>query len=124
MKSGVIITKPASNQFILQKRAIRIIYLNTNYKCHTKPLFYQLRSLNVFDIIDLNSLVFMYKAFHNSLPANLLSYFKNLMAAIIITHEIIISISKYDTEELLKSILKVFVSKVLKCGIPLVQTSS
>ena len=28
--------------FILQKRAIRIC-LNTNYKCHTKPLFYQLR---------------------------------------------------------------------------------
>ena len=58
--------------FILQKRAIRIICLNANYKCHTKLLFYQLRSLNVFDIIDLNSLVFMYKAFHNSLPANLL----------------------------------------------------
>ena len=30
--------------FILQERAIRIC-LNTNYKCHTKPLFYQLRSL-------------------------------------------------------------------------------
>ena len=28
--------------FILHKRAIRIICLNTNYKCHTKPLFYQL----------------------------------------------------------------------------------
>ena len=39
--------------FILQKRTIRIICLNTNYKCHTKPLFYQLRSLNVFDITDL-----------------------------------------------------------------------
>ena len=64
--------------FILQKRAIRIICLNTNYKCHTKPLFYQLRSINVFDIIDPNSLVFMYKAFHNSLPATLLSYFKKV----------------------------------------------
>ena len=63
--------------FILQKRAIRIC-LNTNYKCHTKPLFYQLRSLSVFDIIDLNSLVFMYKAFHNLLPRNLLSYFKKV----------------------------------------------
>ena len=63
--------------FILQKRAIRIC-LNTNYKCHTKPLFYQLRSLNVFDIIDLNSLVFMYKALHNLLPTNLLSYFKKV----------------------------------------------
>ena len=45
--------------FILQKSAIRIC-LNTNYKCHTKPLFYQLRSLNVCDIIDLNSLVFIF----------------------------------------------------------------
>ena len=34
--------------FFLQKRAIRIICLNTNYKCHTNPLFNQLRSLNVF----------------------------------------------------------------------------
>ena len=32
--------------FILQKRAIRIC-LNTNFKCHIKPLFYKLRSLNV-----------------------------------------------------------------------------
>ena len=91
--------------FILQKRVIRIICLNTNYKCHTKPLFYQLRSLNVFDIVDLNSLVFMYKAFNNNhylqirCPTS-----KKLLAAIIITHEIVISISKYDTEELLKNI--------------------
>ena len=78
MKYGVIITKPASNHCLFyKKRAIRIC-LNTNYKCHTKPLFYQLRSLNVFDIIDLNSLVFMYKAFHNLLPTNLLSYFKKV----------------------------------------------
>ena len=63
--------------FILQKRAIRIC-LNTDYKCHTKPLFYQLRSLNVFDTIDFNSLVFMYKAFHNVLPTSLLSYFKKV----------------------------------------------
>ena len=34
--------------------------------------------LNVFDIIDLNSLVFMYKAFHNLLPVNLLSYLKKV----------------------------------------------
>ena len=36
------------------------------------------RSLNVFDTIDFNSLVFMYKAFHNLLPTNLLSYFKKV----------------------------------------------
>ena len=70
--------------FILQKRAIRIC-LNTNYKCHTKQLFNQLRSLNVFDTIDLNSLVFMCKAFHNLLPTNLMFYFQKIMTAIIIT---------------------------------------
>ena len=63
--------------FILQTRAIRIC-LNTDYKFHTKPLFYQLRSLNIFDTIDLNSLVFMYKAFHKLLPTNVLAYFKKV----------------------------------------------
>ena len=81
--------------FILQKRDVRIC-LNTNYKCHTKPLFDQLRSLKVFDIIELNSLVFMCKAFHNLLPTNLLSSptSTKLMTAIIITQEIILSVSK------------------------------
>ena len=60
--------------FILQKRAIRIICLNaTQNHC-----FINLDHCNVFDIIDLNSLVFTYKAFHNSLPANVLSYFKKI----------------------------------------------
>ena len=40
--------------------------------------FNNLDNFIAFDIIDLNSLVFMYKAFHNSLPANLLSYFKKV----------------------------------------------
>ena len=59
--------------FILQNIYI-IMCLNNKYKRHTKPLFYQLRSLNVFDTIDLSSLVFMYKAFHNLCPTNLMSY--------------------------------------------------
>ena len=58
--------------FILQKRAI-IICLNTNTNV-IQNHYYQLRSLSVFDAIDLSSLVFMYKAFHNLLPTNLLSY--------------------------------------------------
>ena len=36
------------------------------------------RSLNIFDIIYLNGLVFMYKAFHNVLPTIVLSYFKKV----------------------------------------------
>ena len=38
--------------------------------------------------------VLLYKAFHNLLPTNLLSYFKKLMTVIIITQEIILSVSK------------------------------
>ena len=108
--------------FILQKRAIRIICLNTNYKCHTKPLFYQLRSLNVFDIIDLNSLVFMYKAFHNSLPANLLSYFKKVNGSH--NHNTRNNNLNFKVRYRRTTKKAVFVSKVLKCGIPSVQTSS
>ena len=57
--------------FILQKRAIRMC-LNTNYICHTKPLFYQLRSLNVFDTIDLNNnnnSIYLYSAIYPELKS-------------------------------------------------------
>ena len=38
-----------------------------------KPLLYQL-----FETIDFNTLLFMYKAFHNLLPTHLLSRFKKV----------------------------------------------
>ena len=62
---------------MVKKRTTRIC-LKTKQKCHTKPLFYQLRSLNVFDTIDLSSLGFMYKAFHNLLPTHFMSYFQKV----------------------------------------------
>ena len=78
MKYGVIITKPASNHFLFYNKelleSVGILITNaTQNLC-----FINSDQLNVVDIIDLNSLVFMYKAFHNLLPTNLLSYFKKV----------------------------------------------
>ena len=78
MKYGVIITKPTSNHCLFYKKelleSVGILITNaTQNLC-----FINSDQLNVFDIIDLNSLVFMYKAFHNLLPTHLLSYFKKV----------------------------------------------
>ena len=45
---------------IIQKRAVRIC-LKADYRSHTRPMFYQLKTLAVHDMVDFNSMVFMYK---------------------------------------------------------------
>ena len=62
---------------IMQKRAIRICG-NSDYRAHTRPIFYQLKTLCLPDMVNFNSMVFMYKVFNNSLPNNLLVYFKKV----------------------------------------------
>ena len=63
--------------YIMQKRAIRICG-NSDYRAHTKPIFYQFNTLCLPDLVNFNSMVFMYKVFNNSLPNNLLVYFKKV----------------------------------------------
>ena len=63
--------------YIMQKRAIRICG-NSDYRAHTRPIFYQLNTLCLPDMVNFNSMVFMYKVFNNSLPNNLLVYFKKV----------------------------------------------
>ena len=63
--------------YIMQKRAIRICG-NSDYRAHTRPIFYQLKTLCLPDMVNFNSMVFMYKVFNNSLPNNLLVYFKKV----------------------------------------------
>ena len=46
---------------IIQKRAV-CICLKADYRSHTRPMFYQLKTLAVQDMVDFNSMVFMYKA--------------------------------------------------------------
>ena len=61
----------------MQKRAIRICG-NSDYRAHTRPIFYQFKTLCLPDMVTFNSMVFMYKVFNNSLPNNLLVYFKKV----------------------------------------------
>ena len=63
--------------YIKQKRAIRI-YGNSDYRALTSPIFYQFKTLCLPDMVTFNSMVFMYKVFNNSLPNNLLVYFKKV----------------------------------------------
>ena len=46
--------------YIMQKRAIRICG-HSDYRAHTRPIFYQLKTLCLPDMVNFNSMVFMYK---------------------------------------------------------------
>ena len=48
---------------------------------HTKPIFYQLKTLAVQDMVNFNSMVFMYKVYNSLLPANILLYFQKVNAS-------------------------------------------
>ena len=62
---------------ILQKRAIRICG-KAGYRSHTMPIFHQLKTLDIYDIIDYNSMMFMYKVSNNLLTDTLFLYFKKV----------------------------------------------
>lgn len=51
--------------YILQKRAVRII-TSSNFNERSSPLFVKLRTLPLYDLVNLNVLMFMFK-FHNGL---------------------------------------------------------
>jgi hypothetical protein len=58
----------------IQKKAIRILG-GAHYRDHTQPIFYQFGLLNLYDIIDLQTLCFMYKVKNQILPRNLQHFF-------------------------------------------------
>ena len=49
--------------------------------CHTKQIFYQLKTLAVQDMVNFNSMMFMYKVYNSLLPANILLYFQKVNAS-------------------------------------------
>ena len=61
----------------LQKRAMRIID-SSDYRAHTNPIFIKYKRLKMVDIINLKTLVIVYKAKHNLLPANLQRLFHSV----------------------------------------------
>ena len=60
-----------TSAYIIQKRAIRSCKKNAGYGYHSRPLFYQLKSLNIHDMVNIKSMVF----------ANIMSYFKQINAS-------------------------------------------
>ena len=60
--------------FLLQKKALRIC-TGSQYLAHTNPLFYELKTLKIFDIHVLQSLLFMYKYTNNLLPNSFQIFF-------------------------------------------------
>lgn len=61
--------------FLLQKKAVRII-ANADFYAPTNSLFINLNLLKIYDLVDLNTLVVMYKAHHNLLPPFIQELFK------------------------------------------------
>lgn len=57
-----------------QKRIVRII-CRAKFLEHTDELFRNLKVMKLSQLIDLNTSVFMFKAFHEQLPQNLQNYF-------------------------------------------------
>ena len=62
---------------IIQKRAIRICQ-KADYRSHSRPLFYQLKTLNIHDMVNFKNMVFMYKVYNKLLPDNIMSYLKTI----------------------------------------------
>ena len=70
-----------TSAYIIQKRAIRICKKNAGYGYHSRPLSYQLKSLNIHDMVNFKSMVFMYRVYNKLLTANIMSYFKQINAS-------------------------------------------
>ena len=60
---------------ILQKRAVRIM-THSDYLAPSKPLFHTLKILPIYDMISLQSVLFMFKCHNNLLPPLFQNYFK------------------------------------------------
>ena len=64
---------------IIQKRGIRICQ-KADYRSHSRPLFYHLKTLNIHDVVNFRNMVFMYKVYKKLLSANIISHFKTINA--------------------------------------------
>ena len=49
------------------------------YRSHTIPIVHLLKTLDIYYIVDYNSMIFMYKVSNNLLTAKLLSHFKKVI---------------------------------------------
>ena len=68
--------QPLYNIYIIQKRAIGICQ-KADYRSHSS-LFYQVKTLNIHDMVNFKNMVLMYKVYNKLLPANMMAYFKTI----------------------------------------------
>ena len=61
--------------YLKQKRAVRIIN-NVDYYSHTNGLFIECDIVKFFELVKLKSACMMYKAYHNSLPLKVQTFFQ------------------------------------------------
>lgn len=64
-----------SSLFRLQKKAVRSISL-ASYNAHTEPLFLHNNILNLYDLIDFNRSLFMYKYRYDLLPSSFINFYR------------------------------------------------
>ena len=58
----------------LQKKALRIC-TNSHYQAHSRPLFFRLRTLNIYDIHKIQSAIMMYNVYNNYVPKRVCQMF-------------------------------------------------
>ena len=61
--------------FLLQKKAIRIIY-NLNYHDHTSVFFHSSKILKLHDLVTYKTMIILYKANNHSLNGRVQAFFK------------------------------------------------
>ena len=60
--------------YLKQKKAIGIV-CNVKFRDHTPELFHNMKLLTIYQIIEFQTGIFIYKAFHMKLPCNLQKLF-------------------------------------------------
>ena len=81
MKFGAILIRAEYIHCILFRKELLEYVNKLTIMSHTKPIFYQLKTLAVQDMVNFNSMVFMYKVYNSLLPANILLYFQKVNAS-------------------------------------------
>ena len=54
----------------LQKKLLRIC-TNSSFRAHSRPLFFRLKTLNIYDIHNLQKAILMYRVFNDNIPMNI-----------------------------------------------------
>lgn len=79
------------NFFLLQKKAVRIVH-GDDYYAPSNPIFIALKTLKIYDIVDLSTLSVTYKARDNKLPTYVKNMFKHRESIIYNLNPIILGV--------------------------------